>query len=59
MIELIPDAEYTEWIETGIPRSGRLDTIALRIRQGQTLTIREQALLVYHTKEIESLLQTL
>ena len=59
MIELIPDAEYTEWIETGIPRAGRLDTIALRIRQGQTLTIREQALLVYHTKEIETLLQTL
>ena len=59
MIELIPDAEYTEWIETGQPKPGRLDTIALRIRQGQTLSIREQALLVYHTAEVEDILRSL
>ena len=59
MAELISDVEYYEWIESGIPKIGRLDTIALRIRQGQTLTIREQAILVYHTAEIEEILQTL
>lgn len=59
MIEVISDIEWNEWIETGIPDQKRLYSIALRLRQGHDLTIRERSFYVYHGPEIESILKSL
>lgn len=57
MIEIVPDQEWQQWIETGNAEEKRLFSIALRIRQGHDLTIRERSIYVYHGPEIESILK--
>jgi len=59
MIEIVPDNEWQEWIETGVAEDKRLFSIALRIRQGHELTVRERSIYVYHGLEIEEILQGL
>lgn len=59
MIEIVPDQEWNEWIESGQAEERRLLSIALRIRQGHVLQTREQAMYVYHAPEIESILKNL
>jgi len=59
MIEIVPDSEWQEWIETGVAEDKRLFSIALRIRQGHELTVRERSIYVYHGPEIEEILQGL
>ena len=59
MIEIVPDQEWNEWIESGQAEERRLLSIALRIRQGHVLQTREQAMYVYHATEIESILKNL
>lgn len=59
MIEVIPDQEWQDWIETGKAEDKRLFSIALRLRQGHELTVRERSIYVYHGQEIERILQTL
>lgn len=59
MKEVILDIEWNQWIETGIPEQKRLFSIALRLKQGHELTIRERSFYVYHGPEIESILKSL
>lgn len=59
MIEIVPDQEWQNWIETGIAEDRRLYSVALRLRQGHELTVRERSIYVYHGQEIENILQTL
>ena len=59
MIEIVSDQEWNEWIETGKTTERRLYSIALRIKQGHELSVRERSIYVYHGQEIEEILQNL
>ena len=57
MVTFISDKEYNKWVGDGKPRKGRLNKIALQIKKGIPLTLKEQAFLAHHTAEIEIILK--
>jgi hypothetical protein len=59
MIDNIADQEWNEWIETGKTTDKRLYSIALRIKQGHELSVRERSIYVYHGQKIEEILTNL
>lgn len=59
MIDIIPDQEWQQWIETGVAEERRLYSIALRLKQGHEMSVRERSIYVYHGQEIEDILQNL
>lgn len=59
MIDIIPDHEWEQWIETGVAEQRRLYSIALRLKQGHEMSVRERSIYVYHGQEIEDILQNL
>jgi len=59
MIDIIPDREWEQWIETGVAEERRLYSIALRLKQGHEMSVRERSIYVYHGPQIEDILQNL